>query len=245
MKRTGEYEGRHTPLTRVLITGGNRGLGLEWVKQYAESGWKVFATCRHPSEAADLRDLAVLHKNITIHRMDVTKPDEINAIAVELQDESIDVLLNNAGVYLEKYMDIRLGCLRYEDWMHTFEVNTLGAMRLAEAFHDHIAKSRKRLIAVISTHMGSIADIVDGGDYYYRSSKTALNAAMKGLSCELKSEGIGVLLLHPGWVKTRMGGQDTSLLPPQSVRGMRRLIEDFTMEMTGCFYRYDGVEMPW
>ena len=235
----------NTPLTRVLITGSNRGLGLEWVKQYAESGWEVFATCRRPGEAADLQDLAVHYRNITIHRLDVTRPDEINAVAVELQNETIDLLLNNAGVYLEKYLDVRLGRLRYEDWVYTFQVNTLGAVRLAEAFHDHIVESRKRLIVVVSTHMACITDINKAGSYYYTSSKAALNAAIKGLSCELRTEGIGVLLLHPGWVKTRMGGPDTSLLPPDSVRGMRRLIEQFTIEQTGRFFRYDGVEMPW
>ena len=232
-------------MTSVLVTGSNRGLGLEWVKQYAKEGWQVFATCRHPTEAFDLQDLSIRQKNISIHRLDVTKPDEINAVAVELLNESIDVLLNNAGVYLEKFWEVSLGCLRYEDWEYTFQVNTMGAVRLAEAFQDHVARSKKRLIATISTHMGSITDIDEPGSYYYRSSKAALNAAMKGLSRELKPLRIGVLLLHPGWVRTRMGGQDTSLLPPESVRSMRKLVENFTIEQTGRFYRYDGIEMPW
>ncbi len=229
----------------VLVTGSNRGLGLEWVKQYAREGWRVYATCRHPTEAFDLHNLAAKQKNISIHRLDVTKPDDINAVAVELLNESIDVLLNNAGVYLEKYWDVSLNQLRYEDWEYTFRVNTMGAVRLAEAFQDHLTRSEKRLIAVISTHMGSITDIDEPGSYYYRSSKAALNAAMKGLSYEMRLRGIGVLLLHPGWVRTRMGGPGTSLLSPESVRGMGNIIENFTIEQTGRFYRYDGIEMPW
>jgi len=232
-------------MSSILVTGSNRGLGLEWVKQYAEEGWRVYATCRYPMEAIDLREMATQQKNISIHRLDVTKAEEINAVAVELLNEPIDVLLNNAGVYLEKYWDVGLRQLRYEDWEYTFRVNTMGAVRLAEAFQDHLTRSEKRLIATISTHMGSITDIREPGSYYYRSSKTALNAAMKGLSSEFRPLGIGVLILHPGWVKTRMGGEDTSLLPPESVQGMRALIENFTIEQTGRFFRYDGIEMPW
>jgi NAD(P)-dependent dehydrogenase (short-subunit alcohol dehydrogenase family) len=175
----------------------------------------------------------------------VTKPDEINAIAVELLNESVDIVINNAGVYFEKYAPVGLKKLRYEDWEYAFRVNTMGAVRLSEAFLGHLARSEKRMVVAVSTHMGSIADIQSLGDYYYRSSKAALNATMKGLANELKPQGIGVLILHPGWVRTRMGGSSTSLLPPESVHGMRGLIERFTLEDTGRFLRYDGVEMPW
>ncbi|MDY7031937.1 MAG: SDR family oxidoreductase [Thermodesulfobacteriota bacterium] len=232
-------------MTSVFVTGSNRGLGLEWVKQYAKAGWRVYATCRHPTEAFDLHDLATTQKNVSIHRLDVTKPDEINAVAVELMNESVDVLLNNAGVYPEKYWEVSVEKIRYEDWEYTFRVNTMGAVRLAAALQDHISRSRKRLIVVISTHMGSITDIEEPGSYYYRSSKAALNAVMKGLSYEMKPLGVGVLILHPGWVKTRMGGPGTALLPPESVQGMRSIVEDFTMAQTGRFYRHDGIEMPW
>jgi NAD(P)-dependent dehydrogenase (short-subunit alcohol dehydrogenase family) len=177
--------------------------------------------------------------------MDVTKPDEINALAVELMKEPIDLLVNNAGVYLEKYIEVGLSKIRYDDWEYAFRVNTLGAVRVVEAFQDNVARSEKRLVTVISTHMASIADIVAPGAYYYRSTKAALNATMEGLTHELRPRGIGVLLLHPGWVRTRMGGEGTSLMPPESVRGMRSLVEQFTLEESGRFYRYDGVVMPW
>ena len=232
-------------MASVLVTGSNRGLGFEWVRQYAAEGWRVYATCRHPAEAWDLHEVASKQTNVSIHRLDVTKPDEVNAVAVELLNESVDIVINNAGVYFEKYAPVGLKKLRYEDWEYAFRVNTMGAVRLSEAFLGHLARSEKRLVVAISTHMGSIADIQSPGDYYYRSSKAALNATMKGLANELKPQGIGVLILHPGWVRTRMGGSSTSLLPPESVDGMRGLIERFTLEDTGRFLRYDGVEIPW
>ncbi len=232
-------------MTSVLITGSNRGLGLEWVRQYAAEGREVYATCRHPLEAQELQKLAAREKNIHIHRLDVTKPDEINALALALMKKSIDVLINNAGIYLEKFKDIGLSRLQYQDWEYTFRVNTLGAVRMTEALKAHVARSRKRLVVVISTHMASIADIAGPGAYYYRSTKAALNAAMEGMTHELKPMGIGVLLLHPGWVQTRMGGEGTFLMPPESVAGMRVLVEHFSLEDSGRFFRYDGVEMPW
>lgn len=229
----------------ILISGSNRGLGLEWVRQYAEEGRRVFATCRHPSEALALQALAEQHSAISVHRMDVTVQDEINAVAAELLKETLDVLVSNAGVYLEKYRPIGLGSIRYDDWEYTFKVNTLGPVRIAEAFTEHLARAGRPLLAVVSTHMASIADISEPGDYYYRSSKAALNAAMEGITKELQARGIGLLLLHPGWVLTRMGGEGTSLLPPESVAGMKTLLEGFKLEDTGKFFRYDGQHMPW
>ncbi len=232
-------------MSAVLVTGSNRGLGLEWIRQYTAEGWRVYATCRHPSEAQELIALADREKWLSIHRLDVTKPDEINALSVELREEPIDLLINNAGVYLEKYMEVGLRRIRYEDWEYFFRVNTLGAVRVTEAFQEHIARSEKRLVVVISTHMASIADIATPGAYYYRSTKAALNTVMEGLTHELRLKDIGVLILHPGWVRTRMGGEGTSLMPPESVQGMRSLIKKFTLEDSGLFFRYDGVTMPW
>jgi NAD(P)-dependent dehydrogenase (short-subunit alcohol dehydrogenase family) len=177
--------------------------------------------------------------------MDVTRADEINAVAVDLIEEPIDVLLSNAGVYLEKYWDAGLRRLNYENWLHSFHVNTLGPVRVTEAFMDHLAGSEKRLAVITTTHMASIADIAAPGAYYYRSTKAALNAVMEGITYELREKGIGLLLLHPGHVKTRMGGGGTDLYPPESVQGMRALVERFTMEDSGRFFRYDGEEMPW
>lgn len=229
----------------VLITGSSRGLGLEWVKQLAAAGWRIHATCRHPAEAEGLKALAKAHPRVTVHRLDVTQQDEIQGLAMVLEGEAIDVVINNAGVYFEKLLPDVLGSFRFRDWETTLRVNTIGAVRVTEAFIEHVARSRRRLIVAITSHMGSIAEIESAGSYYYRSSKAALNAAMKGLSLELKPRGMGVLLLHPGWVQTRMGGSAAPLLASDSVAGMRLLIERFTLADTGRFLRYNGTEIPW
>ncbi|MFP4087099.1 MAG: SDR family oxidoreductase [Desulfobacteraceae bacterium] len=231
-------------MPNVLITGSNRGLGLEWVRQYAEEGWRVFATCRHPAEARSLRELSGQHPEVSIHRLDVTVVEDIRGLFWELEGTPVDVLLGNAGVYLEKNV-AEFGSLCYHDWLRTLEVNTMGTVRVAERFLENIAKSQKRLIVAVSSHMGSIADIQDPGSYYYRSSKAALNAVMEGLSVKLKPRGIGVLILHPGGVKTRMGPPH-GISVRESVRGMRRIVQDFQLERdTGRFVKYDLAPMPW
>ncbi|NIR61388.1 MAG: SDR family oxidoreductase [Gammaproteobacteria bacterium] len=232
-------------MSAILITGANRALGYEWARQHAEAGWRVYATCRRPAEAEALQRLAQAHENVSVHRIDVTRPDEIQAVAAELREASIDLLVNNAGVYLEKYLPDEPFHLRYEDWEYTLRVNTLAQMRVTEEFIEHVARSDRRLVVAITSHMGSITELDAPGSYYYRSSKAALNAAMKGLSHALRPRGIGVLLLHPGWVRTRMGGPDARWSPAQSVDHMRRVVEEFDMSMTGRFFRYDGSEIPW
>jgi NAD(P)-dependent dehydrogenase (short-subunit alcohol dehydrogenase family) len=231
-------------MPNILITGANRGLGLEYTRQYAEEGWRVFATCRRPTEADALQALADEHRAVSIHRLDVTCAESVKAIGWELENEPIDILLNNAGIYLEKYEGPALGAIRYDDWLHTLETNTLGAVRVTEGLIDHLERGERRLVVVMSSHMGSIADIEAPGSYYYRSSKAALNAAMQGLAVALRPKGIGVLLVHPGGVKTRMGPRD-GIDAEQSVRGLREIIAGFTPEDSGRFIKYDGSEMPW
>jgi NAD(P)-dependent dehydrogenase (short-subunit alcohol dehydrogenase family) len=227
----------------ILVTGSNRGIGLEWCRQYAEAGWRVFATCRHPETADELHALARKHPALSAHGLDVTQPESVYALRAELQDEAIDVLVNNAGVYLEKYAPT--AALRYDEWQQTLEVNTLGPLRVSESLLELVARSQRKLVVALSSHMGSIAEISAPGDTYYRSSKAALNAAMKGLALALRERGIGVLLLHPGWVKTRMGGWDAPLTAAESVAGMRTLVDAFSLDQSGRFLRYDGTEIPW
>jgi NAD(P)-dependent dehydrogenase (short-subunit alcohol dehydrogenase family) len=229
----------------VLITGSNRALGLEWARQYAEQGWRVFATCRHPGAASELQELAARHTGVSIHRMDVTRADEIRALALDLQGDPLDLLINNAGIFLEDFGEPTIGHFRYEDWELTFHVNTMGPIRVAEAFVDHLGRSERSLLATITSRMGSISEIDSPGSYYYRSSKAALNAVMRGIAVELQPRGIGVIMLHPGWVRTRMGGTSATLTPAESVQGMRAVVESFTIEKTGRFFRYSGEEIPW
>jgi NAD(P)-dependent dehydrogenase (short-subunit alcohol dehydrogenase family) len=228
----------------ILISGANRGIGLEFARQYTEAGWRVFATCRHPAEAGELQSLA-RRDNISVHRLDVTRPEDIYDIAWVMREQALDVLVNNAGIYLEwHYLGPGLGAIRYDDWLRTIEVNTFGAVRLTEKLYPNIKNSERRLVATITSHMGSISDIHNPGSYYYRSSKAALNAAMQGLAEALRPHGIGVLLLHPGGVKTRMGPSD-GISPERSVSGMRDMIERFDIAETGSFLNYEGTTMPW
>jgi len=231
-------------MSNVLITGCSRGLGLEWARQLAEAGWRVFASCRHPGEAGELARLAERSANLSVHRLDVTDAADIRALCWELEDTPLDLLINNAALYLDKDAAM-LGSVRYEDWLRTFDVNTLGAVRLCEAFAPNLRRAQRPLAVAVSSHMGSIADIASGDSLYYRSSKAALNAAMRGMAAALGEQGIGVLIVHPGWVRTRMGGAMGRLSEAQSVQGMRALIEDFDRSRHGRFFRYDGTELPW
>jgi NAD(P)-dependent dehydrogenase (short-subunit alcohol dehydrogenase family) len=232
-------------MPNILVTGSNRGLGLEIVRQFAQDGWRVFATCRHPAEADALHELAAAHQQVSIHRLDVTLAEDVRAIRWELGETPLDILYNNAGIYLEdNYPLPPPGGIRYDQWLRSFEVNTLGAVRVTEALLDNLAHSDKRLVTVMTSHMGSIADIDTEGSYYYRSSKAALNAAMRGLAVALRPRGIGVLLLHPGGVRTRMGPGD-GIAAEESVRGLRKVIDGFSMQDSGAFIGHDGTALPW
>ncbi len=229
----------------VVVTGSNRGLGLEWVRQYAEADWRVYATCRRPQEAHELQAMATTWPGVSVHRLDVTVPEEIADFTAELQSASLDLLINNAGVYFERWGKDRLGGIDYAHWQRTFEVNTLGPMRVTEALLAPLSRSERGLACHISSHMGSLADIRSANDYAYRSSKAALNASGRGLAHELAGFGIGLLILHPGWVRTRMGGDSAPYTATQSVSGMRALVDGFSMAQSGAFLRFDGVTMPW
>lgn len=229
----------------ALITGSNRGLGLEWTRQCAERGWRVFASCRDPGSAADLQALASRVSGVSLHRLDVTAPDQIAAVADASGDAALDLLVNNAGVYLERWGQDPIGRIDYEAWQETFRVNTLGPIRVTEAFLGHLSRSDRPVVAAITSHMGSISHLNAPRDYAYRSSKAALNAAMHGLAHELGGRGVGVLLLHPGWVRTRMGGEDAPISPEVSVRGMLSLVDRYEPHMSGAFLRFDGTPLPW
>jgi NAD(P)-dependent dehydrogenase (short-subunit alcohol dehydrogenase family) len=232
-------------MATALITGSSRGLGLEWVRQCAARGWRVFATCRNPDAAEDLRTLASQHPVVQLHRLDVAAPDQIADLARGLADETLDLLVNNAGVYFEHWGQDPIGRIDFDAWQETFRVNTLGPMRVTEALLPCLTRAERPLVLAISSNMGSIAGIADPRDYAYRSSKAALNAAMHGLALELAERRIGVLLLHPGWVRTRMGGDSAALAPSESVVAMLALVDRFDLAQSGAFLRYDGTPVAW
>ncbi len=229
----------------VFVTGANRGLGLEFAKQYSADGWRVFACCRFPGTAKALNDLAGSSRGgLSVHTLDVSRKDSVSSLAEALGGETINILLNNAGVYGDQNHD-DFGRIDYEKWGTTFSVNVMGAMRMAEAFIENVARSEKKIIACLSSKMGSIADNTSGGSYMYRSSKAALNAVVKSLSLDLKDRGIVVVALHPGWVQTDMGGENAPTRPEESIRGMRKVLESLQRKDSGKFLSYDGSEIPW
>ncbi|MFU8788865.1 MAG: SDR family oxidoreductase [Methylobacter sp.] len=231
-------------MATVLITGANRGLGLEFCRQYAADGWQVIACCRNPDDAFDLNNLASHHATVQLEALDVAVFGQIDALSRKLADVSVDVLINNAGVYPDN-KDNGFGQLDYQAWTQSLLINTQAPMKMAEAFLPHIQRGDKKLIANISSLMGSIADNDSGGSILYRSSKAALNAAMKSLALELKNQSVGVLILHPGWVRTDMGGPNGLIDAEQSVTGMREVLENFSQDQSGSFVKYDGTPMPW
>ncbi len=229
----------------TLITGANRGLGLEFVNQYATAGWRVHACCRSPAEAKHLNTLASgSDGNITVHALDVADFSGIGRLSKELDGEHIDLLLNNAGIYPDR--DSRgFGNVDYDDWAQAFRINAMAPLRMVEAFIEHVARSEEKKIALITSKMGSMDDNGSGGCYAYRSSKAALNMVAKSLSIDLAPRGIVVALLHPGWVQTDMGGPNAWITPEQSISGMRHVIERMTATDSGKFYAYDGQQVPW
>lgn len=226
----------------ILITGANRGLGLEFVRQYAETGATLFACCREPESATELQALQKQHTNIHIHSLDISKPQDIQTLAEKIQGP-IDILINNAGM-LEK--EEGLGNLSTDAFLQSFAINSVAPLKVTEAFTKHVAKSNRKLIVCISSSMGSIAENTSGRYYAYRTSKAALNMAMKSAAIDLASQGIKVLLLHPGWVKTRMGGPEATIEPVQSITGMRKVIENYQPRAAEViFYRFDGSIVAW
>jgi len=230
-------------MTSVLVTGANRGLGLEFVRQYAHDGARVFATARTPAQSDALLDLAAASKGkVTIHPLDVASPASVAHLATEIGDEPLDILINNAGVYGGDHQ--RLGDIDYETWLRTLSVNTLGPVRVVEALRANLARGREKKAIALTSGMGSTARH-DGAALVYRSSKAALNNAMRGLSLALKSEGLIVVAVHPGWVQTDMGGPSASLAPKQSISALRKIIAALKPGDTGKFLNYDGSELPW
>ena len=227
----------------VLITGASRGLGLEFCRQHADKGWNVIACCRNPGQASELSGLCRRYDSVQIETLDVAHFDQIDTLSKKLSDTSVDVLINNAGVYGDS--NHGFGQLDYQAWLNTLIINAQAPMKMAEAFLPHIKLGSKKLIVNISSLMGSVSDNDSGGSVLYRSSKAALNAAMKSLSIDSKAQGIGVLIFHPGWVKTDMGGANALIDAKTSVGGMCALIENFTLAQSGAFIKYDGKPMPW
>ena len=226
-------------MSTVLISGANRGIGLAFAEQYARDGWRVLACCRNPAEATGLQ---ALEGDIAIFQLDVTDGNRIEALSKELAGEAIDILINNAGIYGPR---LDFGATDYEAWGRVFEINSMSPLRMAEAFYEDVARSERKIIANITSKMGSITDNTSGGSYIYRSSKAALNAVTKSLAEDLRPHDVICVVLHPGWVRTDMGGPNGLIDTHTSVLGMRTVLNNLDLGKTGNFYTYDGSIIEW
>jgi NAD(P)-dependent dehydrogenase (short-subunit alcohol dehydrogenase family) len=223
----------------MLVTGANRGLGLELVRQYAAEGWRVHATCRRLDEAGELRGI---RGEVAIHQLDVRDRAAYPGLAKALESEAIDLLIANAGV--DGPCD-SLEALDVPGWLETLEVNTIAPVLLAVALRHQVARSRERKVVGITSGLGSIKDNRSGGHLAYRTSKAGLNMAFRTLAVDLRGEGIIVAVVHPGWARTRMGGPNASQSAEQAVRQMRTVLSGLTMAHSGRFFSYRGDPVPW
>ena len=224
-------------MTTIMITGASRGLGLEFARQFYSEECRVIATCRNPKKANELNSIG----DIDVHSLDVTDDKSVANLADKLRGENIDILINNAGVIGQRD---GFGRLDYDIWAETMDTNVFGPMRVAEAFRDNVMNSEKKQMIFITSRMGSITEAVPNA-YVYRSSKAALNMAVKCLSAELAEQGLIAVLFHPGHVQTDMGGQAAPVMPHTSIEGMKNQIVALTRDDNGRFLSYDGHQIPW
>ena len=229
-------EGQNTTKT-VVITGANRGLGLEFTRQYAAAGWHVIGTARRPDVASDLKAL-----DVRVMQLDVTDQESVDRLANDLENTPVDILINNAGIFP------RVGALAETDFEaveRTLAVNTIGPMRVTRALLPNLQRGHSKQIVSITSGLGSIADNTNGRFYGYRESKAALNMFTRSLAAELRKEGFTCIVMSPGWVQTDMGGPNATLKPAKSISGMRAVIARLTPADSGTFWNHDGKQVPW
>jgi NAD(P)-dependent dehydrogenase (short-subunit alcohol dehydrogenase family) len=238
-------------MQRVLITGANRGLGLEFARQYLERGARVFAGCRRPAEARQLQALqAAQPQRLSVVSLDVADPKSIRAAhaIVRSQVEGLDVLINNAGIYSSRGSDEpleRLGKLTFEEALTVLRVNAVAPLIVAQQYLDLLRAGRDAKIANISSGYGSVSANTGGFPYYYSASKAALNMFMRSLAADAKRWGVTTVLLDPGWVSTDMGGPHASMTPKHSVRRMIHVIDTLTPQHNARFLSWEGADQAW
>jgi NAD(P)-dependent dehydrogenase (short-subunit alcohol dehydrogenase family) len=237
----------------IVITGANRGLGLEFADQYAADGWTVIATCRRPATADKLNTVASTSGKIRIEKLDAEDAVSIAQFVAALRNVALDVVINNAGVLSgnPKASSVadgdttqELGTIDADAWMKVLSTNTIAPIMVTQALLPLMTGKGQRTIVNITSKMGSISEM-GSGYIAYRTSKSALNAAMATITHDLNEQGITIVNLHPGWVQTDMGGPSAPLLPKESVNGMRHTIARLTLKDSGRFLSYDGKTIPW
>ncbi len=227
----------------VLITGANRGIGLKFVEHYLNSGWQVYATYRQ--EHQDLLELSKAFDKLTLLSLDASNPESIAKLGHSMSGISLNLLINNAGVYGP--FDAAFGEMdkHVASWQEVFNINTIAPHLITEALIKNLQFGAPAKVAFVSSKMGSMTDNTSGGSYIYRSSKAALNAVVKSLASDLADMNIHVVALHPGWVKTRMGGDNAMIDTDTSVNGMVEVIEQLGPQNSGQFVAFDGQQVPW
>jgi NAD(P)-dependent dehydrogenase (short-subunit alcohol dehydrogenase family) len=231
-------------MSSVLVTGANRGLGLEFVRQYAQDGWQVYAATRDPGSAQKLQQLAKSHSDLVkVLRLDVLDAQSIKRAAAGIGGAAIDVLINNAGIFGGPKQ--RIGAMDYDAWLEILNVNTMGPMRVIEAFVEHVARSERKVIVSITSGLGSLADNTTGGYIAYRTSKAALNMLAKSAAVELAPRGITSVVVNPGWVQTDMGGPGATMTVEASISSLRQVIANLDVAQSGKFFHHNGSEYAW
>jgi len=232
-------------IMRVFITGTNRGIGLELVRCYLERGEQVFAACRKPEKASELKKLKSSYPDkLIILKLEVTNQEEIDAAAKAAEGvvDGLDLLINNAGMYVD---DETLENITAGQLLDVFGVNAVAPVMVAQRFHRLLKAGEDPKLVNISSRMGSITRTTTGGEYSYTSSKAALNMFTRALAFDLRPNGITTVTLHPGWVLTDMGGEDATLSVQEAVGGIMRVIDNLTPNDIGRFLGWDGEELPW
>ena len=227
-------------MTTILVTGANRGIGLEFVRQYAD-GASIIACCRKPAEAKELNALAK-SKDVRVMELDTGDASSAARLGRALKGEAVDILINNAGVYGPDKQSAAHS--DYEGFAETFRINSIGPLIVSQALRDNLMAGRDKKLVVLTSKMGSISDS-SGGALAYRASKAAVNMIMHGLALDWAKDGILVGILHPGWVKTDMGGRGAMITPEESVRGLRQRIAELAPKTSGRFFDYLGKEIAW
>ncbi|MBX3373137.1 MAG: SDR family oxidoreductase [Phycisphaeraceae bacterium] len=227
------------PRRVALITGANRGIGLEFARQLAADGWTVIGTARAPADAVDLAATGA-----RVEALDVADPASVEALAKRLDGTPIDLLINNAGRGASPRSG-KLSGIDFDAVRDVIAVNTIGPMRVTQALLPNLQAGAGKLIVSISSRLASVELNTNAGYYGYRESKTALNMFMRSLAAELKPDGFRCIAISPGWVRTDMGGPEATLSPEQSVGGMLRVLSTLTIDDSGGYFSYDGSRLPW
>ena len=227
----------------VFITGANRGIGLELTRQYLAAGEKVFASARDPSIESLSRLTERYPDNLKIVMLDVTDESNIQTVAGSLEGTSIDLLINNAGLFHSKHEDF--SSLNPDIWVEEFRVNSIAPFLVTRALKSNLVNANSSVVGMISSKMGSMGDNQSGGNYSYRSSKAALNAVSVSLANDLSDLDIPVVALHPGWVQTDMGGPNGLIDVETSAAGLKAILDKAGKAESGKFYDYSGKQLPW